>query len=194
MNQNPMLKPALIGGVLLGILSAVPPVNLLNCACCAWVIGGGVLAANLYVKSSPVMVTLGTGCLLGMLTGAIGAVVSTLFSIPIQILMSNVLAGYAEEMRQRLASLPTLPPAWRDFLSSMPVSGGFNFITVLLNGFLSLIVYSLMAMLGGMLGVALFEKRKPEPPAPAYRPPVDLPPPPPPVMPPPPPPAAGPGA
>jgi len=185
MNQNPMLKPALIGGVLLGILSAVPPINLLNCACCAWVIGGGMLAANLYVKNSPAIVTLGTGCLLGMFTGAIGAVVSTLFSIPIQILMSNVLAGYAEQMRQRLGSLPSMPPAWRDFISSMPITGNFNILSVILNGFFSLIVYSLMAMLGGMLGVAIFEKRKAEPPPPpAYQTPINLPPPPPPTPPP----------
>jgi len=179
MNQNPMLKPALIGGVLLGILSAVPPVNLLNCACCAWVIGGGMLAANLYIKNSPAVVTLGTGCLLGMFTGAIGAVVSTLFSIPIQILMSKVLAGYAEEMRQRLGSLPSLPSAWRDFISSMPITGSLNILSVMLNGFFSLIVYSLMAMLGGMLGVAIFEKRKAEPPPPVYQTPINLPPPPP---------------
>lgn len=53
MNQEGMLKPALTGGVLLGILSALPFVSAFNCLCCAWVIGGGMLAAHLFVSSSP---------------------------------------------------------------------------------------------------------------------------------------------
>ncbi len=37
MNEQGMFKPALIGGVLLGVLSAIPLVSALNCFCCAWV-------------------------------------------------------------------------------------------------------------------------------------------------------------
>jgi hypothetical protein len=178
MNQNGMLKPALIGGVLLGILSAVPPLSLFNCVCCAWVIGGGILAANLYVKSSPNAVTLGTGIVLGLLTGAVGGAVSVLFSIPIQMLMSSMGMWNAAEVRQMLNEL-NLPPEWRDILESvMSNSGGPHIALMVFAGLINVVVYSLVATLGGVLGVAIFEKRKVQGPPPSYPPPINLPPPP----------------
>ena len=45
MNEKPnIVTPALIGGVFLGITSALPILHYINCACCALVIGGGILA------------------------------------------------------------------------------------------------------------------------------------------------------
>lgn len=184
MNQNGMLKPALIAGVLMGILSAIPPLSLFNCLCCAWVIGGGVLAAHLYVKSSPMAITLGSGFALGLLTGAIGGLVSTIFNIPVQILMSSVLAEYAGQARQMLSELPNLPPALREVIASA-TSGGLSVVTVVLSGFFNLVVYSLIAMLGGVLGVAIFEKRKIAGPVPPNQPPINISPPTPPPPPPP---------
>lgn len=179
MNHNAMWRPALIGGVLLGILSAIPPLSFLNCACCAWVIGGGMLAANLYVKGSPTVVTLGSGVGLGLLTGAIGGVVSTVFSIPVQILMNTMFAQYAAQARQMLSELPNMPSVWRDLILSSS-NTGFNIFSVLAGAFVTIIVYSLFAMLGGVLGVAVFEKRKVEGPKTFVPPPVNIPPPPPP--------------
>ena len=37
----PKLQPALYGGLFIGVLSALPLINIGNC-CCLWVIGGGV--------------------------------------------------------------------------------------------------------------------------------------------------------
>ena len=34
------LQPALLGGVTIGVLSALPVINLANC-CCAWILFGG---------------------------------------------------------------------------------------------------------------------------------------------------------
>ena len=45
--MNDKLKPALIGGVILGILSALPAVNT---CCCIWALVGGLIAANIYIK------------------------------------------------------------------------------------------------------------------------------------------------
>jgi hypothetical protein len=39
------LQPALIGGLVTGVLSALPFVNILNACCCLWVVTGGVVAA-----------------------------------------------------------------------------------------------------------------------------------------------------
>ena len=162
MNPDGMLKPALIGGVLLGILSAVPVLNLANCLCCAWVVGGGVLSAHLYVKNSSIRVSLGSGVALGMLTGAIGAIVNTLFNIPFQIVLQRLGSGFGEPMREILDQVPNLPPETRQVLEdAFNSSGGIGVPLIILSGFFLLVIYSFMGMLGGAIGVALFEQRRP---------------------------------
>ncbi len=59
------LQPALVGGLFIGVLSALPIVNTANCCCCLWVISGGVLAAYLRQQSSPVRDHVGRGRLHG---------------------------------------------------------------------------------------------------------------------------------
>lgn len=164
MNQESMLKPVLIAGVLVGICSALPLINYVNCVCCAWVVGGGILASYLYIKDSIVAVTLGRGVLLGFLSGAVGAVVTTLFSIPLQLVLSGMGMDMAEQLREALDSVPELAPEARDALAAIfTESGALSAGFLMLTGFINLIVFSLVGMLGGAIGVAIFEKRKPGP-------------------------------
>ncbi len=51
-------RAVLIGGVTLGLLSAIPPISFANMCCCVWVLGGGALASYLYVRRSPTPVLL----------------------------------------------------------------------------------------------------------------------------------------
>jgi hypothetical protein len=44
--MNDKLKPAIIGGVVLGLLSVIPFVNFANACCCLWAIVGGLLATS----------------------------------------------------------------------------------------------------------------------------------------------------
>ena len=37
-------QPALLGGLFIGVLSALPGVSIGNCCCCLWVVTGGLLA------------------------------------------------------------------------------------------------------------------------------------------------------
>ncbi len=162
MNDGGMLKPALIGGVALGIVSVIPVINIVNCFCCAWVIGGGILAASLYVKGSMQAVTLGRGLALGLLTGAIGGVVDILFTIPLQLIMTSVGADALSQVEQIFERIPDLPPESREALRaffSNPRGAGLIFM--ILGAFFTLIVFSIMGMIGGAIGVAIFEKRKP---------------------------------
>ncbi len=183
MNEERMLKSALIGGVLIGILSSLPVIGLFNCVCCAWVIGGGLLAAYLYVKDSSIPVTLGRGAALGLLTGVIGAFVFALFSIPLYMVMKNRSGGgFVEQMRQQLDQLPNMPPESRQMLLDFLSRGNVGILVVVFGLVFVLVLYALFAMLGGTIGVAVFEKRKPGAPptgASQYQPPINLPPPPP---------------
>ena len=180
MKDNGMWKPALIGGVLLGVFSAFPVLNVFNCFCCAWVIAGGMLAAHFYVRDSPVAVTLGSGVALGLLTGAIGGLTASVFNIPLQIMMRGMGAGFARQVSAWLGELPNVSPETREMLLSvLTATGRPSMVLILLGGLLNMLIFSVVGMGGGVLGVALFEKRKiaatPEP----YRPPGGLPPPPP---------------
>ncbi|NWG13036.1 MAG: hypothetical protein HXY20_05815 [Acidobacteria bacterium] len=181
MNRESMYRPALIGGVALGVLSALPVIGAFNCACCAWVIGGGMLAAHLYVKDSPTAVTLGNGVLLGLITGLIGAFVDTVFSIPLHMAMSGVGMGVAEYLREMAEEIPNMPPEARDVLRSLAASGvGIGSVFFFIAALLKFFIYGIVAMLGGVLGVALFEKRTPGSRIPAemsaYQPPPGAPP------------------
>jgi hypothetical protein len=185
MKQESMLKPALISGVLLGIVSAFPLISYINCFCCAWVIAAGILAANLYVKSSAQMVTLGTGVFLGMLTGIVGAIVDTIFAIPLYLLMRGNGSVWTEKIQEAMNRVSNIPPETRQFLESVFArSSGAGILVVILGGIVSVVIFGLVGMLGGALGVALFEKRKSGQPV---EPPVSLEPPSPPPPPPPPP-------
>ena len=50
MMENPKFKSALIGGGAFGVAAALPYISMVNVACCALYIGGGVLAVYMYVK------------------------------------------------------------------------------------------------------------------------------------------------
>ena len=173
MNEERMLKPALIGGVLLGILSILPVIRGFNCLCCAWVIAGGVLAAHLYVKDSPAPASLGRGVGLGLLTGFIGALVIALFSIPLHMLM-NPGVGIVEQMQRSMDQIPNVPPESRQFLQVLSAHGGIVYAVGLI---IMLFFCCLFGMVGSTIGVAIFEKRKSGSPPP-YQPPAGMPPPP----------------
>ncbi len=182
MNEERMLKPALIGGVLLGILSSLPVISAFNCVCCAWVIGGGMLAAYLYVKDSPIPVTLGRGVGLGLLTGVIGSIVSALFFVPLHFLLNRPGMGLAEQIRQSINQVPNLPPETRGMLERLSSGQGLTFAFYAIGFIFILVITCIFAMVGAAIGVALFEKRKPgSPPTdiPTYQPPTAPPPPPP---------------
>ena len=61
-----MNSAALLGGVFIGVFSALPIINIANC-CCLWIIGGGVLAAYLAQQNSPRSLSAGQGAWFGLL-------------------------------------------------------------------------------------------------------------------------------
>ena len=65
-------QPALIGGLVMGVLSALPIVAAGNLCCCLWIISGGVVAAYLLQQNQSAPVTPGDGALVGLLAGMAG--------------------------------------------------------------------------------------------------------------------------
>ncbi len=95
-------QPALIGGVVLGVLSALPIVSVGNACCCLWVVAGGVIAAYLFQQNQHRPITPADGALVGLLAGLIGAVVARAISIPIDLMVAPIDAG---QLVQRLRDM-----------------------------------------------------------------------------------------
>lgn len=179
-----MLQPALLGGVAIGILSALPVINLANC-CCAWILFGGGLAAYLMQQQRTDPITVGDGALVGLMAGAIGAVVWTIVAIPLSAVLLPFQTGMLE---QALSS--DMPPEAREFLEALK-SGPVMGVAAVVGFFITLCVCSVFGMVGGLFGALFFRKNEPPPPpvpppAPTFTPPTFTPPPPP-LSPPPPP-------
>ena len=143
------LKPALLGGLIVGVLSAIP---FLNYCCCLWSIGGGVLAGMLYINGSTVRVTSGDGAIVGALAGLVGGVIYLIIGLPIALLYSGA----------------AMEEAFRNSGVQMPLSGT---LLLIVGSLIAAVCLIALATLGGLLAVPIFEKRKdgavpPPPPAP----------------------------
>ena len=143
------LKPALLGGVIVGLLSALP---ILNYCCCIWAIGGGALASFLYIKSSPVPVRPGDGAMVGAFAGLVGAIIYLVIGLPIAYFYG------AEAMEEAMGRSGV----------ELPFTGT---AMIIVGGLLGALFLLALAILGGLIAVPLLEKRKngttpPPPPAP----------------------------
>jgi uncharacterized membrane protein YeaQ/YmgE (transglycosylase-associated protein family) len=150
------LQPALVGGLVMGVLSALPIISAGNLCCCLWVIAGGVVAAYVLQQNNRGPITPGEGAMAGLLAGVIGAVVYLVVSIPVTLLVAPMQRAVVE----RLVESGGLPPEFRDYMTSY-VGGALG---IALSFFTTLIAGVVFATLGGVLGAAIF--RKPSPPAP----------------------------
>ena len=158
-----MLKPALMGGLVLGVLSALPLVSLGNCCCCAWLVTGGVVAAYLLQSNTPQPIALGDGALVGLLAGLFGAVVNLIVSVPM-----NILTGpFQQRLFQRIAeSQPDLPDNVRQMVDNMGI-GTVSIVGTIMAFFMMLVLGAVFSSLGGLLGAFFFKKKAlPAPPPP----------------------------
>ena len=152
MDSQGKLGPALWGGLFIGLVSGIPVLNFINCACCAGVIGGGMLAVYLFKnRQAPEdVVSMQDGAILGLMAGVIGAVIGTILSSMFGAMSFNFLdtiSRYVEDQELQDAIAEMHRGAFK---------GGFFAI-----GFVvSLVVNSVFGLVGGLLGSAVFGKAK----------------------------------
>jgi hypothetical protein len=157
-----MLQPALLGGLTIGVLSALPIVNIVNLCCCAWIITGGGIAAYLLQQQRPAPITAGDGALVGLMAGAVGAVVWLLLEIPLSFALAPFQQSLIDSALQNSADLPPGLQIWMEKLRSGAARGAG-----MVMGFLvMLFIGSIFAMVGGIIGSLVFRKSAP-PPVPA---------------------------
>jgi hypothetical protein len=137
----------------MGVLSALPLINLGNLCCCLWVVSGGVVAAYLLQQNQPAPITAADGALVGLLAGITGAVIHLIVSIPVSIMMAPLLRGAIERV---LENAQNVPAELREFAGN--IGGGIELLVGLM---FMLCIGSIFSTLGGLLGVAIFRKQPP---------------------------------
>lgn len=158
MTEKPSkLQPALIGGLIIGVLSVIP---YLGVGCCLWGIIGGAIAAYLLIKRSPVFrVTAGDGTVVGLLAGLVGALIMVVVNVwrslaqwgqVVEAIRQQAANASDSETQETVAKFAT-------FMADNPVLGA------LLIWLIFAVIILGMALLGGVIGVAMFEKRKGQP-------------------------------
>ena len=160
------LRVALISGGVIGFVSAVPGLNLINCCCCAGIILGGVLAVYLYkqefTEGMPAMES-SDALILGVMAGVVSAFVSTILNLFIIELFGDVASEFAYSIIEKLIEQANLPPEnVEDLRSQMEqaMAEQSSFIGVMTELALSLIIHPLFALLGGLIGFSIFKQKR----------------------------------
>jgi hypothetical protein len=156
-------QPALIGGAIIGVLSALPVIAAGNLCCCMWVIGGGAVAAYVLQQNHSTPITPGDGALVGLLAGLVGALVQFVIAIPIGMMV----APFERVMLGRIVEMAgTMPPEMRDAIErySSP-DRQFGIAAMMAARVFALIVGlfvgAIFATIGGLIGAMIFKKSTP---------------------------------
>jgi hypothetical protein len=149
-----VLQAPLLGGLFIGVLSALPVVSWGNC-CCLWIISGGLLAAYLDQQQDVRPTTIGRGAFAGFLAGIIGALVWLIVSLGLDVVLAPV--------REQIASMfvriaPDMPPDARAALESYGASSTLGYA---FDFFFLLVAGAIFSTLGGMLGATFFRNDVP---------------------------------
>ena len=162
------LQPVLLGGLVLGLGSVIPGLTFGNFCCCGWAIVGGALAAYLLIKRSTVLpITSGDGASTGAGVGVVGSFINLVIGVPLTLLQWNNVVSTMLERGDNVSD-----PATREVIRQMADSMQRHPALIALGVWLVFAIVSIgMAALGGVIGVAIFEKRKGQaPPRPPYPP------------------------
>ncbi len=153
------LQPALTGGIVAGVLSALPVVSAGNACCCLWIVAGGLTAAYLLQQNREIPITAADGAIVGLLAGVIGAFVQLVLSIPISLIVGPM----EREMLERFSEV------WGTIGGSGDVFGGYDqgpaggvlgvIIFSIIAFFFTLVVGSMVSTIAGLVGAALFAKK-----------------------------------
>jgi hypothetical protein len=152
-------QPALLGGLFIGVLSALPVVNTANICCCLWVVVGGALTTYLLQQARPEPVESSEAALFGLIAGLLGGL---LYIAVTAVMLSGAMgAELMDRFRDAMNSNPEIPAEIRDRMVTLTGSGALALIVAAI----TIPTYAVFSLIGALIGLAIFKKKVP-PPAP----------------------------
>jgi len=154
-----VIQPVLLGGLFIGVLSALPIINIANC-CCLWITGGGVLAGYLAQQNegpsglSRKPLTPGRGALLGFAAGMVGAFVWLVAMLALDVVVAPLQERMVAEMVRSATDMPPEVRAWLELLADR-ASSPFRMVAGLM---FQLLAGAIFATLGGLLAAVFFRR------------------------------------
>ena len=145
-----MVQSALLGGLFIGILSALPIINVANC-CCLWITGGGFIASYLS-QDDPRPMTVGRGARTGLLAGIFGACIWLLATMALNVVVAPLQERMVDSMVRNAQDMPPDVRAWLDTIGNR-ASSPLRYVLGFLFHFFGGVVF---ATLGGVLGAIFF--------------------------------------
>lgn len=149
MNTRALLISALVGGLLIGVLSSIPIVSVVNCLLCGWVWLGGIFAVWMYKRNNAgITPDTGAGAITGALAGLVGALVSSVLSA----LLTAVGVGAS-------ALTPEMMQQMEDAMGEVPAILTSGTAMLLVGVLMTVILYPIFGAIGGLIGAAIFKGR-----------------------------------
>jgi hypothetical protein len=144
-------QPALLGGLFIGVLSALPVINFANC-CCLWVLLGGMLTVYLQQQATPAPVETSEAAISGLIAGAIGGLISSVAGM----MMFRIVGGDSQQaIEQALSNIPNMPPETAEWVRSLTQGSTMALVSLVV----TVPVYAVFGLLGALLGLAFFKKK-----------------------------------
>jgi len=141
-------KAVLIAGLIAGVLSATPIVDICNIFCCLWIVLGGLIGVYVISKDVDRKIEYGEGAFIGLLIGLVAAVVSTIVDTVFTIFGLELIPEWLLEEVPQLAQLKEL-------------EAGMGLGVLLFIGLVvSLVTFGAFGALGGIIGTAIYGKKK----------------------------------
>ena len=152
MSNEGYARPAIISGIIAGLLSTVPFINLVNLLCCLLVIIGGVIGVYLLSTKVDRKITYGDGAIVGFFSGLVAAVISTIIHAIFLVIGLNI----AMIVLERLWDIIPDFEYYGDIAAAAKLGAGFVVLCLLS----SILLFAFFGAVGGIIGTAMFAKKK----------------------------------
>jgi hypothetical protein len=171
-NRPGIVLPALYGGIIMAVISAVPGLSLLNCFCCAGIMLGGFLSVFFYKKdltSGMPALSSSDGLKLGALAGVFGAILTVILSKLVTMMLGGADEKMVKDLIESMGLADQLPPGTMEQIEE-GMGAGLGVFQIII----TFIIDPLFGLIGGLIGYSVFKPKQV----------VPMTPPPPPVLPP----------
>lgn len=156
--------PIIISTAIITTISVFPFLNFINLLCCAGVIIGVIAGTGYYnsqLKKSGEVIQFKDGAAIGILSGILSAILVVIFTTMISlVLKQNPIPTLYNIIDKQGFHLPPDIEKLLNKISDEYNKSGFSITLTIANLVMYILIYPLFGLLGGLLGVSIFGRKK----------------------------------